>query len=102
MPVLQRIYSAAPQATDAGTISNISYIEVFRGMVSRRSMSLFHRTYRPADSGRDGRQVMTGLTAATFPSPSNYEEVSRRLGCRLPVLIRGLHSDRQRAEGAGV
>src|SRR5208283_5559063 len=26
--------------------------------------------------------------------------VSKRLGCRLPVLMRGLHPDRQRAEGA--
>jgi len=71
-------------------------------MVSRRSMSLFHRTYRPADSGCDGRQVMTALTAATFPSPSNWKKVSGRLGCRLVFLIRGLHPGRQRPEGAGV
>lgn len=31
----------------------------------------FHRAYRPADSGCDGRQVRTGPTAATFPSLSN-------------------------------
>jgi hypothetical protein len=60
----------------------------------------FPRTYDPADGGRDGRQVMTGLTAATFPSLSNWEKVSKRLGCRLPVLMRGLHPDRQRVEGA--
>jgi hypothetical protein len=43
---------------------------------------------------------MIGLTAATFLSLSNWENVSKRLGCRLPVLMRGLHPDRQRAEGA--
>jgi hypothetical protein len=68
---LQRIRIASARAIDATIISKISYIDIFRGMVSRRSMSLFHRTYRPADSGRDGRQVMTGLTAATLSSPYN-------------------------------
>ncbi|MGA2258663.1 MAG: hypothetical protein ABSG53_28690 [Thermoguttaceae bacterium] len=48
---MQRICSAAPWATDAITINNISCIKVLRGMVSRRSMSVFHCTYRPADTG---------------------------------------------------
>ena len=48
------------------------------------------RTYRPADSGRDGRQVMTGSTAVTSKSLSNWCRVSNRLGCRLPVLMHSL------------
>ena len=41
-------------------------------------MGRFTRTYRPADSGRDGHQVTTGLTAATFTSLSNWEITDRR------------------------